>query len=93
MPTALEISLVAGILSYKCGPSFASVAVITIIAYAWFTVRTTSWRTQFRRNANAADQRGATTSLDSLLNYEAVKVRGCVIIRSPPSTSITKRTS
>lgn len=73
VPTAFEISLVCGILSYKCGPSFAGMAALTMIAYAWFTVRTTSWRTQFRRQANAADQRGATTSLDSLLNFESVK--------------------
>lgn len=73
VPTALEISLVCGILSYKCGPSYAAVAGLTMLAYAWFTVRTTSWRTKFRRQANLADQRGATTSLDSLLNFEAVK--------------------
>lgn len=73
VPTALEISLVCGILSYKCGPSFAAVAASTMLAYAWFTIRTTSWRTKFRRDANLADQRGATTSLDSLLNFESVK--------------------
>lgn len=73
VPTALEISLVCGILTYNCGASFASVAGLTMLAYAWFTVRTTSWRTQFRRQANAADQRGATTSLDSLINFESVK--------------------
>lgn len=73
VPTALEISLVCGILGVRCGPSFASVAGLTMLAYAWFTIRTTSWRTHFRRDANMADQRGATTSLDSLLNYESVK--------------------
>ncbi|WFD04406.1 Iron-sulfur clusters transporter atm1, mitochondrial [Malassezia obtusa] len=73
VPTALEISLVCGILSYKCGPSYAAVAGMTMLLYAWFTVRTTSWRTKFRREANMADQRAATTSLDSLLNFEAVK--------------------
>lgn len=73
VPTALEISLVCGILSVKCGPSYATVAGLTMLAYAWFTVRTTSWRTHFRRDANFADQRGATTSLESLLNYESVK--------------------
>ncbi|WFD30675.1 Iron-sulfur clusters transporter atm1, mitochondrial [Malassezia sp. CBS 17886] len=73
VPTALEISLVCGILSYKCGPPYAAVAGLTMLAYAWFTIRTTSWRNQFRREANQADQRGATTSLDSLLNYESVK--------------------
>ncbi|SNX81929.1 probable Iron-sulfur clusters transporter ATM1, mitochondrial [Melanopsichium pennsylvanicum] len=73
VPTALEISMVCAILSYKCGPSFAAVTAITMAAYAWFTIRTTSWRTRFRKEANAADNRAATTSVDSLLNYEAVK--------------------
>ncbi|UZJ54753.1 hypothetical protein CBS101457_004073 [Exobasidium rhododendri] len=73
IPTALEITMVCGILSYKCGTSFAAVTVITMAGYAWFTIRTTSWRTKFRKEANAADNRGATTSVDSLLNYEAVK--------------------
>ncbi|SPC63701.1 probable ATP-binding cassette transporter protein, mitochondrial [Ustilago sp. UG-2017b] len=73
VPTALEISMVCGILSYKCGPSFAAVTAVTMAAYAWFTIRTTSWRTRFRKEANAADNRAATTSVDSLLNYEAVK--------------------
>ncbi|CAO1624315.1 unnamed protein product [Jaminaea pallidilutea] len=73
VPTALEITMVCGILSYKCGPTFAGVTAVTMGAYAWFTIKTTSWRTKFRREANAADNRGATTSVDSLLNYEAVK--------------------
>jgi len=42
-------------------------------AYTWYTVRTTAWRTQFRRQANAADNKAATVAVDSLLNYEAVK--------------------
>ena len=44
-------------------------------AYTYFTVVTTSWRTRFRREANAADNKAAATSVDSLINYEAVKVR------------------
>lgn len=44
-----------------------------MLAYAVFTIKTTSWRTQFRRRANAADNRGATVAVDSLINYEAVK--------------------
>ncbi|OJT14995.1 Iron-sulfur clusters transporter ATM1, mitochondrial [Trametes pubescens] len=42
-------------------------------AYTWFTVRTTSWRTRFRREANSADNKAATVAVDSLINYEAVK--------------------
>ncbi|CAK9784553.1 unnamed protein product [Cutaneotrichosporon oleaginosum] len=73
IPTALEISMVCGILSYKFGYTFAGVTAVTMLLYTWFTVRTTAWRTQFRKQANAADNKGATHAVDSLINYEAVK--------------------
>lgn len=44
-----------------------------MIAYTAFTITTTAWRTKFRRQANAADNQGATVAVDSLINYEAVK--------------------
>lgn len=44
-----------------------------MIAYSAFTISTTAWRTKFRKTANAADNRGATVAVDSLINYEAVK--------------------
>lgn len=44
-----------------------------MLLYTWFTVQTTAWRTQFRKQANAADNKGATHAVDSLINYEAVK--------------------
>jgi ABC transporter ATM len=47
----------------------------TMAAYTAFTILTTSWRTKFRKQANAADNKAATTAVDSLINYEAVKVR------------------
>lgn len=72
-PTALEISLVCGILTYKFGPSFAAVTIGTMAAYAIFTIQTTAWRTKFRKQANAADNQAATIAVDSLINYESVK--------------------
>lgn len=42
-------------------------------AYTVFTIFTTSWRTKFRKSANAADNDGATVAVDSLINFEAVK--------------------
>ena len=33
-------------------------------------------RTRFRQEANQADNKAATSAVDSLINYEAVKVRG-----------------
>ncbi|ODV92556.1 hypothetical protein CANCADRAFT_30683 [Tortispora caseinolytica NRRL Y-17796] len=73
LPISLEIGLVSCILSYNYGPVFAGITLVTMGAYAYFTIRTTAWRTQFRRRANAADQKAATVSVDSLINYEAVK--------------------
>ncbi|PGH04361.1 iron-sulfur clusters transporter atm1, mitochondrial [Blastomyces parvus] len=72
-PTALEISMVCGILSYQYGPKFAAITAVTMIAYTAFTIKTTAWRTKFRKQANAADNKGATIAVDSLINYEAVK--------------------
>jgi len=45
-----------------------------MVAYTAFTIMTTAWRTKFRKQANAADNKGATVAVDSLINYEAVKV-------------------
>ena len=73
IPTALEITMVCGILSYQYGPKFAAVTAATMVAYTAFTITTTSWRTKFRKQANAADNQGATVAVDSLINYEAVK--------------------
>lgn len=64
--------------------------------YTWFTVQTTAWRfakvsfplqaalmflrTKYRKDANAADNKGATLAVDSLINYEAVKVSQRLLI-------------
>ncbi|KAF2845440.1 iron-sulfur clusters transporter-like protein atm1 [Plenodomus tracheiphilus IPT5] len=73
VPTALEISLVCGILTYQYGWQFAAITGITMTAYSAFTILTTSWRTKFRKQANAADNKAATVAVDSMINYEAVK--------------------
>lgn len=72
-PTALEISMVCGILTYSYGVKFAAITVLTMVGYTAFTIWTTAWRTKFRRAANAADNKGSTVAVDSLINYEAVK--------------------
>lgn len=73
IPTALEISLVCGILTWQYGWKFAAITTATMAAYSAFTITTTAWRTKFRKSANAADNKGATVAVDSLINYEAVK--------------------
>lgn len=59
--------------TYQYGLQFAAITTTTMIAYTAFTITTTAWRTKFRKQANAADNRGATVAVDSLINYEAVK--------------------
>lgn len=59
--------------TYQYGPRFAAITAATMIAYSAFTIATTSWRTKFRKQANAADNAGATIAVDSLINFEAVK--------------------
>lgn len=73
LPTALEISMVCGILTYQYGAKFALITASTMVAYTAFTIWTTAWRTKFRRQTNAADNKGSTVAVDSLINYEAVK--------------------
>lgn len=73
IPTALEISLVCGILTWQYGAKFAIITSLTMVGYSAFTIWTTAWRTKFRKQANAADNKGATVAVDSLINYEAVK--------------------
>ncbi|ERS94905.1 iron-sulfur clusters transporter ATM1, mitochondrial [Sporothrix schenckii ATCC 58251] len=73
LPTALEITMVCGILTYQYGYQFAAITAATMAAYTAFTITTTAWRTKFRRQANAADNKASTVAVDSLINYEAVK--------------------
>ena len=73
LPTALEISMVCGILTWQYGAKFAAITVLTMVGYSAFTIWTTAWRTKFRRQANAADNKASTVAVDSLINYEAVK--------------------
>jgi ATP-binding cassette, subfamily B (MDR/TAP), member 7 len=60
-------------LTYQYGVQFAAITGVTMAAYTAFTITTTSWRTKFRKQANAADNQGATVAVDTLINYEAVK--------------------
>jgi ATP-binding cassette subfamily B (MDR/TAP) protein 7 len=62
--------------TWNFGWHFAAVTAGTMATYSWFTISTTAWRTKFRRDANQADNKGATRAVDALINFEAVKVRG-----------------
>ena len=76
LPTLFEISVVIGILWFKFEPAFAWVTLTTVVMYGAFTVLITQWRTRFRVQMNQAESSSNTNVLDSLLNYETVKVFG-----------------
>lgn len=76
VPIALEVALVCTILWHLFGASFSLVTLVTVVAYAGFTIVMTSWRTRFRRLLNDTSAEASSRSIDSLLNYETVKYFG-----------------
>lgn len=72
-PTLLEIALVVGVLLFQYGLDFALVIIISVVAYVWFSMKATDWRTEYVRQVNKADSSSNTRAIDSLLNYETVK--------------------
>jgi len=73
VPTFIEIFMVVGILLFNYGWGFALITLVAVIAYVWFSVAATEWRTQFVRDANTADSASNNRAVDSLLNFETVK--------------------
>ena len=73
LPLFVEVLFVSGLLWVLFGFEFAIITFVTVVLYAFFTMRVTEWRMRFRRQMNAADETAATRAVDSLLNYETVK--------------------
>jgi len=76
LPVIIEITLVLIILWKQLDIGYVIVTVVMIIIYAIFTFLMTRWRTKFRVQMNESDSSANTRILDSLLNYETVKVFG-----------------
>jgi len=73
VPTFIEIFMVVGILLYNYGWGFALITLTAVVAYVWFSIAATEWRTKFVREANIADSASNNRAVDSLLNFETVK--------------------
>jgi ABC-type transport system involved in Fe-S cluster assembly fused permease/ATPase subunit len=76
VPVVFEISAVLVILWRQFDIGFSLVTMLVIVVYAVFTFLVTRWRTRFRVEMNEAESSANTRALDSLLNYETVKVFG-----------------
>lgn len=74
IPTVFELSLVSTVLYLKCGGEYASIALGCVGIYSLFTLAITQWRTKFRILMNQAENEASSKAIDSLINYETVKV-------------------
>lgn len=75
VPTVFELALVSSILGLKCGSEYTAVALGCVGAYAAYTLAVTQWRTKFRVFMNKAENEAGNKAIDSLINYETVKVK------------------
>jgi ATP-binding cassette subfamily B (MDR/TAP) protein 7 len=73
-PTVIEVGLVSGLMAYSLGIEYAVVTLSTITVYTAFTVKVSSWRVDIRKQMNASENRASGKAMDSLLNYETVKL-------------------
>ena len=72
-PVIVEFVLVLGILLKLYPWSWAATVFVTITVYAVFSIWTTNWRNQYRREMNRLDNLFAGQAIDGLINYEMVK--------------------
>jgi len=73
VPTAAELTLVAGILFSQYDRHFAIIIFLTVGIYVAYTLMVTEWRMHFRHEMNALDSSANGRAMDSLMNYETVK--------------------
>ena len=75
-PVIIEIVMVLVILGTQLDKRYVLITVVMIFIYSLFTYFITRWRTKFRVQMNESDSSANTRVLDSLINYETVKVFG-----------------
>lgn len=73
-PTIFEVGLVSGLLAYNLGYEYAVVTAGTIGAYTAFTVMISNWRSDIRKKMNQQENLASGKAMDSLINYETVKL-------------------
>jgi ABC-type transport system involved in Fe-S cluster assembly fused permease/ATPase subunit len=82
LPTLLELALVMAVLWKVYEIGFALIALAAVVAYVFWSVRVTDWRTRYVREANERDSAANARALDSLLNFETVKYFGAEPLES-----------
>jgi len=75
-PTVLEFALTAVVIWWQFDVWYVAVIAVTVWLYLWFTVGLSNYRIGIVRAMNASDNEANAKAIDSLLNYETVKVFG-----------------
>lgn len=75
-PVVIELMMVMVILWRQLDMRFVFITLVMVAVYLTFTVLVTRWRTRFRVQMNHAESAANTQLLESLINYETVKVFG-----------------
>ncbi len=76
VPTAIEFTLILGVLFVQFDIVYVAVVFGMIVIYLAWTFLATNWRMSIRRSMNESDTDANTKAIDSLLNYETVKYFG-----------------
>ena len=76
LPTLVEILAVLLIMAVGYGAWFITTIFVTFVLYAGYTAWITRRRMAIQRSVNVLDSRANGQLVDSLLNYEAVRVHG-----------------
>ncbi|KAF9918225.1 Homocysteine S-methyltransferase 1 [Linnemannia zychae] len=74
LPCLVDIAVACVLLTRAFDIYFGIIVFITMMCYIYATILMTDWRTRYRRESNALDNAVEARAVDSLLNYETIKL-------------------
>ncbi|KAG0042939.1 Homocysteine S-methyltransferase 1, partial [Gryganskiella cystojenkinii] len=74
LPCLIDIAIACIVLTRKFDAYFGIIVAATMMCYIYATILMTDWRTRYRRESNALDNAVEARAVDSLLNYETIKL-------------------
>ncbi|KAF9903556.1 ATP-binding cassette sub- B member 6, mitochondrial [Linnemannia zychae] len=74
LPCLVDIAVACIVLTQAFDIYFGIIVGVTMMCYIYATILMTDWRTRYRRESNALDNAVEARAVDSLLNYETIKL-------------------
>ncbi|KAG0021720.1 Homocysteine S-methyltransferase 1 [Entomortierella chlamydospora] len=74
LPCLVDIATACVVLTRSFDIYFGIIVAVTMFCYIYTTILMTDWRTRYRRESNALDNAVEARAVDSLLNYETIKL-------------------